>query len=103
MSLLALVNEITRLVQELPKKPIPAQLPIPLHMPAQRAPSPVIPAATPQKANQNLSMVSKIGSNISQVLKDTFLPTMFNPERSKQPSTHLPLLQQYRVPHLRAM
>jgi len=46
-------------------------------------------------------MLFKIGSRISQELKDTFLPTMFHPGPSHQPSTCLPLPPQQRVPHQR--
>jgi len=87
----ALAKEITKLAQELPKKPIPGQFPITPQKPTQLVPTPVIPPAAPQKAREDPSMLSKIGSRIGQELKDTFLPTMFHPGPSKQSSSHLPL------------
>jgi len=89
-----LAKEITKLAQELLKKPIPGQFFVTPQKPAQHAPTPVIPPTGPQKAREDTSMLSKIGSRISQELKDTFLPTMFNPGPSKQLSTCLPLLPQ---------
>jgi len=86
-----LAKEITKLAQELPKKPIPGQFPVTPQKPAQRAPPPVIPPTAPKKAWEDTSMLSKIDSRIGQELKDTFLPTMFNPGPFKQPSTCLPV------------
>jgi len=96
--LLALTKEITKLAQELPKNPSPGQFPVTSQKAAQCVPTPVIPPTAPQKARADPSMLSKIGSRIGQELKDTFLPTMFNPEPSKQPSTRLPVPPQQKVP-----
>jgi len=96
-----LAREITKLVQELPKKPIPRQFAVTPQKPTQHVPTPVIPPTAPQKARDDSSMLSKIGSRIVQELKDTFLLTMFHPEPSKQPSTRLSLPPQQRVPHQR--
>jgi len=46
-------------------------------------------------------MLSKIGSRIGQELNKTFLPTMFHPGPSKQPSSRLSLPPHQRVPHQR--
>jgi len=97
----ALAKEITKLAQELPKKPFPGQFPVTLQKPTQRVPTPVIPPTAPQKPREDSSMLSKIGSTIGQELKDTFLPTMFHPGPSKQPSTRLPVPPHQRVPHQR--
>jgi len=95
----ALAKEITKLAQELPKTPIPGQFPVTPQKPIQHVPTPVIPPTAPQKAREDPSMLSKIGSRIGQELKDTFLPTMFHPGPSKQPSTRLSLPPHQRVPH----
>jgi len=97
----ALAKEITKLAQELPKKPIPGQFPVTPQKPTQRVPTPMIPPSAPQKDKQDSSMLSKIGSRIGQEIKDTFLPTMFHPGPSKPPSTRLPLPPYQRVPHQR--
>jgi len=97
----ALAKEITKLAQELPKKPIPGQFPVTPQKPAQRALTPVISPTAPYQAREDSSMLSKIGSRIGQELKDTFLTTMFNLGPSKQPSTCLSVPQQQRVPHQR--
>jgi len=97
----ALAKEITKLAPNLPKKPIPGQLPVTPQKPAQRALNPGIPPTAPQKAKEDPSLISKIGSRIGQELKDTFLPTMCHPGPSKQPSTRLQLPPQQRVPHHR--
>jgi len=97
----ALAKKITKLAQELPKKPIPGQFPVTPQKPTQRVPTPVIPPTPPQKARKDPSMLSKIGSRIGQELKDTFLPTMFHPGPSKQPCTCLSLPPHQRVPHQR--
>jgi len=97
----ALAKEITKLAQELPRKPIPGQFPVTPQKPAQRALTAVIPPTAPQKAREDSSLISKIGSRIGEELKDTFLPTMFHPGPSKQPSTCLQLPPQQRVPHQR--
>jgi len=47
------------------------------------------------------SILFKIGSRIGHKLKGTFLPTMFNPGPSKQPSICLPVPPQPRVPYQR--
>jgi len=95
----ALAKEITRLAQELPKKPIPGQFPVTPLKPTQRVPSPVIPPTAPQKAREDPSILSKL----CQELKNTFLPTMFsnNPGPSRQSSSCLQLPPQQRVPHQR--
>jgi len=95
----ALAREITKLAQELPTKPIPAQFPVTPQKPAQRVSTPVIPPTAPQKVREDPSMLSKIGSRIGQELKDTFLLTMFHPGPSKQPSTRLSLPPHQIVPH----
>ena len=99
--LLVLAKEITKLAQELPKKPIPGQFPVTPQKPAQRAPTPGIPPTASKKAREDPSLISKIGSRIGQELKDTFLPTMFHLGPSKQPSTRLHLPPQQRDPHQR--
>jgi len=86
-----LAKEITKLAQQLPKKPIPGQFPVTPQKPTQRVPTPVVPPTSPQKAREDPSMLYKIGSRIGQELKDTLLPTMFNPGPFKQPSTRLPV------------
>jgi len=95
----ALANEITKLAQELPKKPIPGRFPVTPQKPTQHVPTPVVPPTAPRKAREDPSMLSKIGSRIGQELKDTFLPTMFYPGPFKQSSTRLPLPSQQKVPH----
>jgi len=97
----ALAKEITKLAQELPKKPIPRQFPVTPQKPTQRLPTPLIPPTAPQKAREDPSMLSKIGSRIGQELKDTFIPTMFHPEPSKQPSSRLSLPTQPKTTHQR--
>jgi len=62
----ALAKEITKLAQELPRKPIPGQFPITPQKPTQRIPTPVISPTTPQKTREDPSMLSKIGSKIGQ-------------------------------------
>ena len=46
-------------------------------------------------------MLSKVGSRIGQELKDTFLPTMFLPGPSKQPSRRLPVSIHQKTPQQR--
>jgi len=87
----ALAKVITKLAQELPKKPIPGQFHVTSQKPAQRALTPVMPPTAPQKAREDTSRLFKIGSRIGLELKDTFLPNMFNSGPSKQPSTRLPV------------
>jgi len=95
----ALAKEITKLAQELPKKPIPGQFPVTPQKPTQCVPTPVIPSTAPHKAREDPSMLTKLG----QGLKDTFLPTMFsnNPGPSRQPPSRLQLPPQQRVPYQR--
>jgi len=95
----ALAKEITKLAQELPKKPIPGQFPVIPQKPTQRVPTPVIPPTAPQRARGDPSILSKL----CQGLKDTYLPTMFsnNPEPSRQSSLRLQLPPQQRVSHQR--
>jgi len=97
----AIAKEITKLAQELPKKPIPGQFPVTPQKPTQCVPTPVIPPTASQKAREDPSMLSKIGSRIGQELKDTFLPTMFHPGPSRQSSSRLQLPPQQRVPQQR--
>jgi len=97
----ALAREIPKLAQELPNKPIPGQFPVTPQKPTQGVETPVIPRTAPQKAKQDSSILSKIGFRIGQELKATFLPTMFHPGPSKQPSIRLSLPPHHRVPHQR--
>jgi len=99
----ALAKEVTKLGQELPKKPIPGQFPVTSQKTEQCAPTPIIPPTAPQKAREDPSMLSKLGSKLGQGLKDTLLPTMFrnNPAPSRQSSSPLPLQPQQRVPYQR--